>query len=75
MYAHEFVWKMYCVPNSARQSVQAHWESVMSRSVLARFVLKENCRKADLQYEWILANIKSENFGRMYFGIKMQFTK
>ena len=36
--AHEFVWKMYCVPNSARQSVQAHWESVMSRSVLARFV-------------------------------------
>ncbi|MBQ3599902.1 MAG: hypothetical protein II992_01705, partial [Lachnospiraceae bacterium] len=31
--AHEFVWKMYCVPNSARQSVQAHWESVMSRSV------------------------------------------
>ena len=40
--AHEFVWKMYCVPNSARQSVQAHWESVMSRSVLARFVLEED---------------------------------
>ena len=36
--AHEFVWKMYCVLNSARQSVQAHWESVMSWSVLARFV-------------------------------------
>ena len=42
--AHEFVWKMYCVPNSAQQSVQAHWESVMSRSVLARFVLLQNIK-------------------------------
>ena len=34
---------MYCVPNSARQSVQAHWESVTSRSVLAHFVIIFTC--------------------------------
>ena len=36
---HEFVWNMYCVPNSAQQNVQAHWECVTSQSVLARFVV------------------------------------
>ena len=43
--AHEFVWKMYCVPNSALQSVQAHCESVMWRSMLARFVRIGNHEK------------------------------
>ena len=33
--AHEFVWKMYCVPNLARQSVQAHWESVCTHAKTA----------------------------------------
>ena len=37
--AHEFVWKMYCVPNSALKSVEAHWKCVMSRSVPVGFVL------------------------------------